>query len=389
MKKIKVMSIFGTRPEGIKMAPVVLELSKRDEVESVVVVTAQHREMLDQVICLFDFRQDIDLDIMEQNQTLTDITTRALRGLEYVLKKEHPDVVLVQGDTTTAFVAALAAFYEKIPVGHVEAGLRTDDKYSPYPEEMNRRLVTCLGDLHFAPTREAKANLLRCGVIDKHIYMTGNTVVDALYHILEKKDIKLPEVVEKARSIGSRILFVETHRRENLGKPIEDICKALKKLVKYFSDVEVVFSVHKNPLVRNVVFKELSGVGRVHLLEPLDYPVMVKVLQVCSIVLTDSGGLQEESPSLGKPVLVLRKNTERPEGVEAGTAKLVGTEEGRVFCETRKLLEDRDEYNRMSNAVNPYGDGKAAIRTVDAILHYFGVRKEKPLDFLSQVLADE
>ena len=389
MKKLKVMSIFGTRPEGIKMAPVVLELRRRHEIESFVVVTAQHREMLDQVIRLFDFSQDVDLDIMAENQTLTDITTRALRGLESVMKKERPDAVVVQGDTTTAFVAALAAFYEKIPVGHVEAGLRTNDKYSPYPEEMNRRLITSLGDMHFAPTVEARENLRRCGVEDSHIYLTGNTVVDALYHILKVTDTSLPHEVEQAVSSGSRILFVETHRRENLGKPMEDICRALKKLVEDFSDVEVVFSVHKNPLVRNVVFKELSGIGRVHLLEPLDYPVMVKVLEKSHIVLTDSGGLQEESPSLGKPVLVLRKNTERPEGVAAGTARLVGTDEQTVFEEAKKLLEDPGEYGRMSNAVNPYGDGNAAVRTVDAILHYCGIRSSRPRDFLSKVMAHE
>lgn len=381
MDKIKVMTIFGTRPEGIKMAPVILELAERSDIVPSVVVTAQHREMLDQVTSLFKIRADVDLNIMQENQTLTGITTRALEGLEGVMKKERPQLVLVQGDTTTAFVASLAAFYQKIPVGHVEAGLRTDDKYSPFPEEMNRRLISVLGDLHFAPTDEARKNLLKNGVAEKSVYLTGNTVVDALHHILALESVVMPPELQGILSSGKRVLFVETHRRENLGEPMRDFCLGLRKVVEHFPDVAVVFSVHKNPLVREVVFRELSGIERIHLVEPVEYPVMIKLLKECYLVLSDSGGIQEESPSLGKPVLVLRNNTERPEGVRAGTAKLVGTKSHVVFEEARLLLSDAAEYNRMSHAVNPYGDGKAAIRTVDAILHYFGKRADRPCDF--------
>ncbi|MDQ7824818.1 MAG: UDP-N-acetylglucosamine 2-epimerase (non-hydrolyzing) [Candidatus Eremiobacteraeota bacterium] len=381
MKKIKVMSIFGTRPEAIKMAPVVLELIGREEVHSIVVVTAQHREMLDQVLTLFSLRTDEDLNIMQEKQTLSGITIRALTGLEKVMEKHRPDAVLVQGDTTTAFVAALAAFYHKIPVGHVEAGLRTENKYSPYPEEMNRRLISCLGDIHFAPTAEARQNLHRNGIADERIYLTGNTVVDALFHILSLPGIELPPMVKDLHREGNRILFVETHRRENLGEPMAETCRALRKIVGQFEDVEIAFSVHKNPLVREVVFKELAGVPRVFLMEPLDYPVMVRLMKESSMVLTDSGGLQEEAPSVGKPVLVLRENTERPEGIRAGTAKLVGTSMESVFKETERLLTDSSEYRRMSRAANPYGDGKAARRTVDALLHYTGIAANRPDDF--------
>jgi UDP-N-acetylglucosamine 2-epimerase (non-hydrolysing) len=382
MKKIKVMNIFGTRPEAIKMAPVVLELQKRKDVESRVVVTAQHREMLDQVNTLFNITAHVDLDIMKDKQSLTGITTRALGGLEQVIRDEHPDIVLVQGDTTTAFVASLAAFYHKVAVGHVEAGLRTDNKYSPYPEEMNRRLISVLGDLHFAPTAEAKENLLKNGVQESHIYLTGNTVVDALYHILALPNIELPPEIREIFREPSRVIFVETHRRENLGEPMREICVAIRDIVEAFGDVRIAFSVHKNPLVREVVFHELSGIERIHLLEPLDYPVMVKLLKECYMVLSDSGGIQEEAPSLGKPVLVLRMNTERPEGIRAGTAKLVGTKKSVIFEETRRLLVDESEYRTMSQAVNPYGDGHAAERTVDAILHFSGMRECAPRDFV-------
>jgi len=381
MEKIKVMTIFGTRPEGIKMAPVILELAKRSDIIPSVVLTAQHREMLDQVTSLFRIKADVDLNIMQEKQTLTGITVRALEGLEGVMKKECPNIVLVQGDTTTAFVASLAAFYQKIPVGHVEAGLRTDDRYSPFPEEMNRRLISVLGDLHFAPTEEAKANLLRNGIDEKSIYLTGNTVVDALHHILALESVVMPPELKQIFSSGKRVIFVETHRRENLGEPMRDFCRGLKRIVEHFPDVAVAFSVHKNPLVREVVFGELSDIERIHLMEPVEYPVMIKLLKECHLVLSDSGGIQEESPSLGKPVLVLRNNTERPEGVRAGTAKLVGTKSNVVFEEARILLSDRSEYNRMSQAVNPYGDGRAAVRTVDAILHHFGIRADRPCDF--------
>ncbi len=389
MSKIKVMNVFGTRPEAIKMAPVVLELMKRENVESRVVLTAQHREMLDQVMSLFNMPAHVDLDIMQDKQTLTGITTRALTGLGKVFQEERPHIVLVQGDTTTAFVAALAAFYEKIPIGHVEAGLRTEDKYNPYPEEMNRRLISCLGDLHFAPTNEARENLRQSCVREESIYLTGNTVVDALYHILGLPTVVLSPEIQQIVARGNRILFVETHRRENLGAPMENVCQALKKLVQTYPDVEIAFSVHKNPLVREVVFKVLSGIERVNLLEPLDYPVMIKLLKECYMVLSDSGGIQEESPSLGKPCLVLRTNTERPEGIRAGTAKLLGTESQVVFQEASRMLTDTQEYNRMSHATNPYGDGKAAGRIVDALLHHFGKKKERPADFQERARCDE
>jgi len=385
MSRIKVMNVFGTRPEAIKMAPVVLELMKRENIESRVVLTAQHREMLDQVIHLFSIPAPVDLAIIQEKQTLTGITTRAPTGLGKVFQEERPHIVLVQGDTTTAFVAALAAFYEKIPVGHVEAVLRTEDRYNPYPEEMNRRLISCLGDLHFAPTEEARENLRQSCVREESLYLTGNTVVDALYHILGLPNISLPPEIREIVARGNRVLFVETHRRENLGAPMESVCQALKKLVREFPDVEIAFSVHKNPLVREVVFRVLSGVERVNLLEPLDYPVMIKLLKECYMVLSDSGGIQEESPSLGKPCLVLRTNTERPEGIRAGTAKLLGTESRAVFQEASRMLTDEQEYRRMSQANNPYGDGKAAARIADALLHHFGVTKERPSDFNERV----
>lgn len=381
MEKIKVMCVFGTRPEAIKMATVVMELSKRAEIEPITVLTGQHREMLDQVMSLFRLSASADLNIMQVKQTLTDITTNILLKIEPVLIDKKPDLLLVQGDTTTAFIGALAAFYHKIPVGHIEAGLRTDDKYNPFPEEMNRRLASVIADLHFAPTAEARQNLLDCGVNEDKIYLTGNTVVDALYHILKYEDIELPETLIERHKKGNKMLFVETHRRENLGVPMENICKALKKLVENVDDIEIVFSVHKNPLVREVVYKHLQDIDRVILLEPVDYPVMIKLMKESLFVLTDSGGLQEEAPSLGKPVLVLRENTERPEGLRAGTAKLIGTETDKVYNESLKLLTDKSEYERMSKAVNPYGDGLASQRIVDLILYFKGLRSEKPVEF--------
>ncbi len=381
MSKIKVMCVFGTRPEGIKMAPVVKELASRPEIEPIVVITAQHREMLDQVMTLFGLSADVDLDVMQSKQTLTDITVRVLGKIEPVLQEHKPDILLVQGDTSTAFVAALAAFYHKIPVGHIEAGLRTDNKYNPFPEEMNRRLVTSIADLHFAPTRESCDNLIACGVQREQIHLTGNTVVDALQLILKYPDIELPEKLIKNGNPRCRKIFVETHRRENLGRPMENICEAIKRLVRDFDDIEIVFSVHKNPLVRDVVFKHLESMERVILLEPVDYPVMIKLMKESFFVLTDSGGLQEEAPSLGKPVLVLRENTERPEGIRAGTAKLVGTDIDKIYSESSLLLKDSAEYERMSKAMNPYGDGEASKRIADLILYFKGLAKNMPLPF--------
>lgn len=372
MEKIKVMTVFGTRPEAIKMAPVVLELKKYPElITPVVAVTAQHREMLDQVLKLFDIRPDYDLDIMSAGQTLFDITVKALTGLDKVLTEAKPDIVLVHGDTTTTFAGSLAAFYHQTKVGHVEAGLRTRNKYSPYPEEMNRKLTGSLTDLHFAPTPTAEKNLLTEAVAPESIFVTGNTVIDALQHTV-REDYEfsagiLPEIDYKSH----RIVLVTTHRRENLGEPMRNVYKALRRLVEEFEDVEVVFPVHRNPKVREVVQAELGGVGRVHLIDPLDYEPFANLMHRSALILTDSGGVQEEAPALGKPVLVLRDTTERPEAVAAGTVKLIGTAEDRVYNEARLLLTDKAEYGRMADACNPYGDGHAARRIVQAILcHY-------------------
>lgn len=370
---IKVMAVFGTRPEGIKMAPVVMKLKSEKNIQPIVVLTAQHRQMLDQVMNLFDLKADYDLDIMKDRQTLSDITVRVLTGLEKIMEEVKPDIVLVQGDTTTVLAGALSAFYHKIPVGHVEAGLRTDDMYNPFPEEMNRRIVSSLASIHFAPTREAKENLLKFGVDENKIYLTGNTVVDSLQYILAKNDVVYPDEFVKFHDDKKKILFVETHRRENLGEPMRNICRALKRIVSEHKDVEIVFSVHRNPAVRDVVFAELSNIDRVLLMAPVDYPVMIGLMKKSFFVLTDSGGLQEEAPSIGKPVIVLRENTERPEGLRTGTAILAGTDENKVFEIASLLLRDNDVYEKMAKAVNPYGDGKASDRIVDIILNFKGV----------------
>ena len=364
---IKVMAVFGTRPEGIKMAPVVMKLKSEKNIQPIVVLTAQHRQMLDQVMNLFDLKADYDLDIMKDRQTLSDITVRVLTGLEKIMEEVKPDIVLVQGDTTTVLAGALSAFYHKIPVGHVEAGLRTDDMYNPFPEEMNRRIVSSLASIHFAPTREAKENLLKFGVDENKIYLTGNTVVDSLQYILAKNDIVYPDEFIDFHDDKKKILFVETHRRENLGEPMRNICRALKRIVSEHKDVEIVFSVHRNPAVRDVVFAELSNIDRVLLMDPVDYPVMIGLMKKSFFVLTDSGGLQEEAPSIGKPVIVLRENTERPEGLRSGTAILAGTDENKVFEIASLLLRDNDVYEKMAKAVNPYGDGKACGRIVEAL----------------------
>lgn len=380
MSRIKVMSIFGTRPEAIKMAPVVKALENDPRFESRVCVTAQHREMLDQVLRLFEIRPDHDLGIMQANQTLTQITQRALEGVEQVLMTERPQMILVQGDTTTAFAATLAAFYQKVGVGHVEAGLRTDQIYDPFPEEMNRRMITVLTDVHLPPTQASRANLLACGVPEARIYLTGNTVIDAMQHILAQRAGQLPAELETLPA-GRRLVLVETHRRENLGAPMASVCRAIKRLVTDFDDVEVAFSVHRNPKVREVVMPALSGMSRVHLLEPMDYAVLVRLMKASYLVLTDSGGIQEEAPSLGVPALVLRKTTERPEGVEAGNARLVGTDEDVVYQHAAALLSDREAYLRMSQAANPYGDGLSASRVVGALAHHLGLVDGRPTEF--------
>lgn len=384
MKKIKVMTVFGTRPEAIKMAPVVLELKKYpDLITPIVAVTAQHRDMLDQVLNLFNIKPDYDLNIMAQGQTLFDITTKAMNGLNEVLSKEKPDIVLVHGDTTTTFAGALAAYYHETAVGHVEAGLRTYNKYSPFPEEMNRKLTGAIADLHFAPTDTASGNLKAEGTKEDKIFVTGNTVIDAL-HKTVTDDFKFDD--EKLANIdyeNKRIILVTTHRRENLGEPMRHVYKALKDIVNEFDDVEIVFPVHKNPKVREVVNEELGNIKAAHLIDPLDYEPFANLMHRAFLVLTDSGGIQEEAPSLGKPVLVLRDTTERPEAVKAGTVKLIGTERQKVYEETKYLLTDHDEYQRMANTCNPYGDGKASKRIIEAILYHYGLSQEKPDSFIA------
>lgn len=376
--KVKVMTIFGTRPEAIKMAPLVLELEKYNEqIESVVTVTAQHREMLDQVLEIFGVTPDHDLNIMKNRQSLIDVTTRALQGLDEIMQKEKPDVVLVHGDTTTTFVASLAALYNKIAVGHVEAGLRTWNKYSPYPEEMNRQLTGVISDLNFAPTDTAAKNLLNENKPGDSIYVTGNTAIDALKTTV-KEDYS-HEVLDKLGD--DRLILLTAHRRENLGDPMRNMFRAIKRLVNEHDDVQVVYPVHLNPAVREVADEILKGDSRIHLIEPLGVVDFHNFASRAHIILTDSGGVQEEAPSLGVPVLVLRDTTERPEGIEAGTLKLAGTDEETIYDLAKELLTDDAAYEAMSKASNPYGDGEASRRIVEAILHYFKKSTERPDTF--------
>ena len=373
MKKIKLMTVFGTRPEAIKMCPLVLEMQKYpDFIEPIVAVTAQHREMLDQVLQLFAIKPDYDLNIMTAGQTLYDVTGRALAGLKDVLAEAQPDMVLVHGDTTTTFVGALASFYAQIPVGHVEAGLRTGNKFSPYPEEMNRKLTGAIADIHFAPTSTSKNNLLKENIDPAAIVVTGNTVIDALQTTV-KADYRFTDSgLQKALAGGKRLILVTTHRRENLGEPMRHVYQALRKVLENHPDVEAIFPVHKNPKVREIVDEELGKLAQVHLIEPLDYEPFANLMAKVDIVLTDSGGIQEEAPALGKPVLVLRDTTERPEAVDAGTVKLVGTAYDDVLRETSLLLDDSKYYQSMGEAANPYGDGRACERIIRKILHENG-----------------
>lgn len=373
MKKIKLMTVFGTRPEAIKMCPLVLEMQKYpDFIEPIVAVTAQHREMLDQVLQLFAIKPDYDLNIMTAGQTLYDVTGRALAGLKDVLAEAQPDMVLVHGDTTTTFVGALASFYAQIPVGHVEAGLRTGNKFSPYPEEMNRKLTGAIADIHFAPTSTSKNNLLKENIDPAAIVVTGNTVIDALQTTV-KADYRFTDSgLQKALAGGKRLILVTTHRRENLGEPMRHVYQALRKVLENHPDVEAIFPVHKNPKVREIVDEELGKLAQVHLIEPLDYEPFANLMAKVDIVLTDSGGVQEEAPALGKPVLVLRDTTERPEAVDAGTVKLVGTAYDDVLRETSLLLDDSKYYQSMAEAANPYGDGRACERIIRKILHENG-----------------
>lgn len=362
---IKVLSIFGTRPEAIKMAPLVKELESRKEIESIVCVTAQHREMLDQVLVTFDIKPNYDLNIMKQGQTLGEITTRALNGLESVIKECKPDIVLVHGDTTTTFAGALAAFYNQVAIGHVEAGLRTYDKYSPYPEEMNRQMVDCMTDMFFAPTNLSKENLLKENINESKIYVTGNTVIDAMKTTVTD-NYKHPEL-EWIKD-NERMILLTAHRRENLGEPMRNIFKGIKRIIDEFNDVKVIYPIHMNPKVREVANEVFKECDRVRLIEPLEVFDFHNFQNKAYLILTDSGGIQEEAPSLGKPVLVLRDTTERPEGIEAGTLKLVGTNEDEIYNEAKKLLDSKEEYEKMSKASNPYGDGNASIYIVDAII---------------------
>lgn len=380
MKK-KIITIFGTRPEAIKMAPLVKELGTREGIDIKVCVTAQHREMLDQVLEYFDIIPDFDLNIMKTKQTLTGITNRVLEGLEEVFINEKPDMILVHGDTTTTFSGALAAFYQQIKVGHVEAGLRTFDKYFPFPEEMNRKLTGGLADLHFAPTSGSKNNLLREGVKEEEIYITGNTVIDAMLHTVKDGYIFENEELNKIDFQNKKVIMITAHRRENWGEGINNICESLKAIVEANKDVELVYLVHLNPVVKDVVYRKLGGIERVHLLPPLDTKETHNLMNKSFMVMTDSGGLQEEAPHLGKPVLVLRDVTERPEAVSYGTVKLVGTNIKTIVENANTLLNNEEEYLKMSKSVNPYGDGNASKRIADAIEKYYGLREEEVEEF--------
>ncbi len=365
---IRVLSIFGTRPEAIKMAPLIKELEGRNEIKSIVCVTAQHREMLDQVLDTFEITPDYDLNIMKQGQTLSDITTRALIGLDSVIKESNPDIVLVHGDTTTTFVGSLAAFYNQVTIGHVEAGLRTNDKYSPFPEEINRQMVDCMADMFFAPTLVSKENLLRENIDENKIYITGNTAIDAMKTTVIENYVH-PEL-EWIKN-DEKMILLTAHRRENLGEPMRHIFNAIKRIVDEFENVKVIYPIHMNPKVREIAKEVFNDCDRIKLIEPLEVFDFHNFLNKSYLILTDSGGVQEEAPSLGKPVLVLRDTTERPEGIAAGTLKLVGTDEAKIYEETKKLLIDKNEYCNMSKASNPYGDGCASKHIVDAIIEKF------------------
>ena len=380
MNRIRVMTIFGTRPEAIKMAPLALELSRRPQIDALCCVTAQHRQMLDSVLDIFRLVPDFDLNIMEPRQTLSTITSKCLLGMEEVLEQARPDLVLVHGDTSTTFAGALAAFYHRVPVGHVEAGLRTYDKYSPYPEEMNRRMVSAIADLHFCPTPSNRDNLAREG-IEQGVFLTGNTVIDALQTTVVK-DFHFSEgVLNDLDYVNRKVILVTCHRRENYGTPMAHIMTALRRVADAFPDVELVYPVHLSPVVQEAAHQYLDGHPRIHLIAPLSVDEMHNLMARCYLVMTDSGGLQEEAPALGKPVLVLRRETERPEAVAAGTVQLAGTEEEPIFQMASRLLTDPAAYAAMAHAANPYGDGRACGRIADAIEYRFGLRAQPPAPF--------
>ena len=378
----KVMCVFGTRPEAIKMAPVVKAIEENENLQSIVTVTAQHREMLDQVLQLFQIKPDFDLNLMKKNQTLTDITAGVLHGLEEILRQEQPDLVLVHGDTTTTFTATLAAFYQQIPVGHVEAGLRSGNMYSPYPEEANRKLTGVMTTLHFSPTPEARQNLLRENANDANIFVTGNTVIDALLSTVKPQYQFADAALQELMDSPAQKVLITAHRRENQGEPMAHIFQAVRRLHETLPEVQFIFPIHKNPKVRELAARILGDLERVHIIEPLDYEPFANAMARVDLILTDSGGLQEEAPALGKPVLVLRDTTERPEAVTAGTVELVGTDEDLIYNTALTLLTDANAYHKMANAVNPYGDGKASGRISDAIEYYFGIRAEKPENWM-------
>lgn len=381
MDKLKVMTIFGTRPEAIKMAPLVRELENRPEFKSYCCVTAQHREMLDSVLDIFNITPRFDLNIMEPRQTLSTITTKCLLGLEKVFEQVEPDLVLVHGDTSTTFAGALAAFYHKIAIGHVEAGLRTYDKYSPFPEEMNRSMVSRLADLHFCPTAANRRNLVAEGV-ERGVFVTGNTVIDALNTTVVKGYHFTTETLNQIDYSARKVIVVTCHRRENYGQPMENIMSALRRVAECYGDeVELVYPVHLSPVVQEVARRHLDGVEHVHLIEPLVADEMHNLMARSYMIMTDSGGLQEEAPALGKPVLVLRRETERPEAVAAGTVRIAGTEEEDIFRLASELIENKNAYQAMAHAVNPYGDGCACKRIADGILYHFGRKDQPPEDF--------
>ena len=381
MRPVTVMTIFGTRPEAIKMAPLALELSRRPGLNALCCVTAQHREMLDSVLNIFRLKPDYDLNIMEPRQTLSTITSKCLTGMDGVLEQAKPDLVLVHGDTSTTFAGALAAFYHKVPVGHVEAGLRTYDKWSPYPEEMNRKMVGAIADLHFCPTAANQENLAREN-ITQGVFLTGNTVIDALQTTVRPQFTFQEEILNRLDYTARRVILVTCHRRENYGQPMTNIMTALRRIADAFPDVELVYPVHLSPVVQEAAHKYLDGHPRIHLIAPLAVDEMHNLMARCHLVMTDSGGLQEEAPALGKPVLVLRRETERPEAVAAGTVKLAGVAEEAIFSMAHELLTDPGAYAAMAHAVNPYGDGQACRRIADAIEWKFGLREEPPAPFI-------
>ena len=383
MKKYKIMSVFGTRPEAIKMAPLVKALARCPDLESICCLTGQHREMLDSVMEIFNLRGDFDLNIMEQRQTLSTITTKTLLGMEQVMEQCRPDMILVHGDTSTTFAGALAAFYHQVPVGHVEAGLRTYDKYSPFPEEMNRTLVGDIADLHFSPTKANAENLRREGIRGE-IFVTGNTAIDAMGYTVKEGRRFQTALLNDLDFEHHRIITVTCHRRENYGRPMEEILSAIAEVVRTHADVEVVYPVHLSPVVRECAQRYLGGKDRIHLIDPVDVEEMHNLLARCYMVMTDSGGLQEEAPALGKPVLVMRRETERPEAIAAGTAKLAGVTYDGVLAEANRLLDDPAAYQAMAKAVNPYGDGHACERIAQAIRWHFGLTDQRPSDFLGE-----